>query len=321
MNLIRLQALAPGKLLYATKFGSHLYGTDTPTSDTDIVGIYKPRIQDLVLGTDQRTVVYKSNTSNSKNSADDVDVTLYSLQYFCELLRSGEVGSIDLLFSMFRKDTQLFTDSSFINQFISVSNRLVSKQSKAFVGYAFNQAAKYGIKGSRYCDLLEFDQFLSTLPDTLVISDFISLIPPLKYIHAQEVCNITYLSVQGKLHTLNLSIIELRKRVSDAISRTGNRTKLAATANGVDWKALSHAYRAITQFEELCVTDHLVFPLRNAATIKAIKLNDDPSKLDEYLTLIHNSLTSVQQLLDESTLPDKVSKSLLDNIILRTYRV
>lgn len=321
MNIAALQLLAPGTLLYATKFGSHLYGTDTASSDTDVVGIYLPPLKDVILGTDKRSVVYKSNKSDAKNTSIDVDVTLHSLQYFCELLQSGVAGSIDLLFSMYRTDTQLYADLTTINAFKSISNKLVSKQSKAFIGYALNQAAKYGIKGSHYGDLLEFNEYLNTLPNDLIIADFIATIPDLKYIQARTINDVTYLGVLGKLHTLNLPIAELRRRVLNDLSKYGNRSKAASAAGGVDWKALSHAYRAIAQFEELAETHHLVFPLADRYTIRAIKLNRDSSSLPYYLTIIHDKLTAVQALVETSTLPDSVDKSLLDSIILKAYNV
>lgn len=152
-----------GKLLYLTHFGSRLYGTNTATSDTDLKAIYLPNIESVVLGTVEDTIVYTTGDKDSKNSDEDVDITVYSLRYFLQLLVKGEVGAIDLLFSMFRKDTILFEKSTTTDYFRMNYLNLISKESKAFIGYCFNQAAKYGIKGSRYGDLLGFIDYLDQL--------------------------------------------------------------------------------------------------------------------------------------------------------------
>ena len=37
------------QIIMATRFGSHLYGTDTPASDTDIKGIFMPTKSEVLL--------------------------------------------------------------------------------------------------------------------------------------------------------------------------------------------------------------------------------------------------------------------------------
>jgi predicted nucleotidyltransferase len=65
--------------LIKLKFGSHLYGTNTPSSDLDIKGIYLPKAKDILL---QRIAPVCSfsrpKDHGEKNSADDVDQEFYS---------------------------------------------------------------------------------------------------------------------------------------------------------------------------------------------------------------------------------------------------
>ena len=301
-------------LLYLTEFGSVLYGTNTPSSDTDLKGIYLPSIKSALLDQAPETIVHNTSGKDVRNTVDDVDITLYSVTYYIDLLFKGEVGAIDILFSLFRDDTQ-HCCSPAMQIFKDNHTKLVSKQSKAFIGYCMNQAAKYGIKGSRYGELLRFADYLDTIQDdTALVSTIVNTIPELSYVNVQMVSSksqpidIPYLQVLGSLHTTNMKIHELKKRVSDKLATYGGRTILAS--QGVDWKALSHAYRVIYQFNELCKTNFIKFPLDAAPYITLIKKCNDVTLLPQHLDNIASMLATTEELVESSTLPDIIEPQL-----------
>ena len=301
-------------LLYLTEFGSVLYGTNTPSSDTDLKGIYLPSIKSALLDQAPDTIVHNTSGKDVRNTSDDVDITLYSVTYYIDLLFKGEVGAIDILFSLFRDDTQHYCSPA-MQIFKDNHIKLVSKQSKAFVGYCMNQAAKYGIKGSRYGELITFIDYLDTLADdTAPISTILATIPELSYITVQTVSSKTqpidtpYLQVLGALHADNITIAELKRRVLVKLATYGGRTILAS--QGVDWKALSHAYRVIYQFNELCKTNFIKFPLDAAPYIIQIKKCSDVSQLPEHLDNIASMLAATEELVESSTLPDIIEPQL-----------
>ena len=301
-------------LLYLTEFGSVLYGTNTPSSDTDLKGIYLPSIKSVLLDQAPGTIVHNTSSKDVRNTSDDVDITLYSVTYYIDLLFKGEVGAIDILFSLFRDDTQHYCSPA-MQIFKDNHTKLVSKQSKAFVGYCMNQAAKYGIKGSRYGELLRFADYLDTIEDdTALVSTIVNTIPELSYVNVQMVSSksqpigVPYLQVLGSLHTTNMKIHELKKRVSDKLATYGGRTILAS--QGVDWKALSHAYRVIYQFNELCKTNFIKFPLDAAPYITRIKLCNDVTLLPEHLDNIASMLAATEELVEASTLPNIIEPQL-----------
>ena len=309
-------------LLYLTEFGSVLYGTNTPSSDTDLKGIYLPSIKSALLYQAPETIVHNTSGKDVRNTSDDVDITLYSVTYYIDLLFKGEVGAIDILFSLFRDDTQHYCSPAM--QILKDNHtKLVSKQSKAFVGYCMNQAAKYGIKGSRYGELISFADYLDTLTDdTAPISTILSTIPELSYItvqlvsskthqimtHAAQPTDKSYIQVLGALHADNTTIAELKRRVLVKLATYGGRTILAS--QGVDWKALSHAYRVIYQFNELCKTNFIKFPLDAAPYITLIKLCNDVTLLPEHLDNIASMLAATEELVESSTLPDIIEPQL-----------
>jgi predicted nucleotidyltransferase len=119
------------------KFGSHLYGTDTPESDLDIKGIYLPEPRDIVLGEVKRNIsTSRPKQEGEKNNKDDVDQEFFSLKEYLKLLCEGQTVALDTLFaepnSILYKGPQfgIFT-KIYENRF-----RLISKNITAFFFYA-----------------------------------------------------------------------------------------------------------------------------------------------------------------------------------------
>jgi RNA repair pathway DNA polymerase beta family len=128
------------------KFGSHLYGTSTPESDTDYKSVYVPEARDILLQRVQECVRTggRSKQEGERNTSSDVDNECYSLQRYLQLLAEGQTGAIDMLFAPEPEITTPLWRHIQANK-----NRLLTKKSAAFVGYCRTQANKYGIKGSR----------------------------------------------------------------------------------------------------------------------------------------------------------------------------
>ena len=80
-----------------TKFGSHLYGTNTPESDTDYKGIFIPSAKAICLGNIPKSINLSSNQGAEKNSAEDIDAEIYSLHHFIHLACKGETVALDML--------------------------------------------------------------------------------------------------------------------------------------------------------------------------------------------------------------------------------
>ena len=126
-------------LLYVTKSGSKLYGTDTPASDTDYKGVYVASKEALLTKTDLDEVTSNTASHKQKNTAEDVDCTLDSLNKFFRLLNKGETGALDVLFSMFRDDTVVYADPQFLEFMKTNYSKFLSSNTKAFMGTVFNK--------------------------------------------------------------------------------------------------------------------------------------------------------------------------------------
>ena len=87
------------RILYVTKMGSHLYGTNSENSDTDVKFIFLPSEEDCLLGIAAKNININSSNDKEANTKDDVDIQGWSLQFFIDLLRKGDTNALDVLYS------------------------------------------------------------------------------------------------------------------------------------------------------------------------------------------------------------------------------
>jgi hypothetical protein len=131
-------------------FGSHVYGTNLPTSDRDFKGVFIPDAQDLVMQRASKHIRNSTKTDDSKrNTAEDVDDELFSFQTYMELIRQGQTVALDMLFTPVKYYCDDVPVSPFWQEIVDHRALLIHKGTNAFVGYTKAQAAKYGHKGDR----------------------------------------------------------------------------------------------------------------------------------------------------------------------------
>ena len=133
--------MAVKNLVYKIRAGSSLYGTVTPESDRDYVGIFIPD-KDYVMGTircDQVVLNEKVSDGNC-NTKDDTDCTLYSLPKFFKLARDNNPNIVEIFFA--NHTATLFCNE--FGQMIKDNYRLfISKKAyHSFKGYAYSQRMK-----------------------------------------------------------------------------------------------------------------------------------------------------------------------------------
>ena len=315
------------KILYLSFFGSKLYGTDTEKSDTDLKGIFLPSKDSCFMLNAVKQ--YTSESKEVQNTKDDIDVTLYSVQYFLELLSTGDTGAMDLFFSIYSSKTIIHQEPEFVELLKINKPYLVTKNPAAFFGYVMGQVSSYGIRGSRYGDLLklrksieEFKNIQWEMPTH--IEEYVNSVyytkEEFKYVTIVEKPEHKYLSVCGKLYPFNRLLNLLIPDVDKLIEGYGERAKKANRNGGIDWKAVSHAYRVILQLTELCETGTITFPLSYALQVKKIKLCKYDYKLSLILDDIADNITIVESLLSASTLPERVDSDVIKCIVTLLYK-
>ena len=317
------------KTIFSCRFGSHLYGTDTPTSDIDIKSIHLPSAYDILMQKDKGSISTKrSKGDGEKNYAGEIDKESYSLRNYLKLISEGQTVSLDMLFADKRSITQTSWEWECIQ---SHREYLISKKSEAFIGYCMQQAKKYGIKGSRVDAVRKTLDFLKSLDDGhyYKLGDFTTAIDVFTFKQNNEFITIVdqvrflggivrFLEVCGRKLSYTATLknaIEVLQRLFDEY---GTRALMAETNQGVDWKALSHAVRIAEQAIELFQTGHIIFPRPNAMKLLAIKKGE--VNYAQVAEEIEDLFVQVKEASEKSTLPTKVDQKWIDEFVYGVYR-
>ena len=269
------------RLLFLTLFGATLYGTELPgKSDLDVRGVFLPGPAALAKGKGLRGLHFSTGQGPAKNAAHDVDLDLCPVQqWLLRLLPAGDIGGLDLLFAPSHAACVLYQDPC-LNAVFAAPLRLINVPgSRGYAEYALKQAKKYGIKGSRagalkltqawlkaHCPHPGPQERLGHYLPALVAACADPVHCALKQLPDEQ-----YLQLGGKLHAASTPMPEFVRRVDAHLKPLAARLAAAEKNQGLDFKALSHALRALGQMRELLGEGRIVFPLRNRAEIMAIK--------------------------------------------------
>ena len=318
------------RVVYVTKYGSKLFGTDNINSDTDYKGIYIPNKKSVLLKRDIEHYNFNSN-AQSKNSKDDIDLQLFSIYKWFSLLKKGETGAIDILFSLFREDTQVYNNQEFTRVIRENYRKFYNKNLHAFLGYCVGQSKVYNVRGERFNELHLFVDYFNTLAKEQGAKKLESIYPKIealfrahKYKYIQFVEAPTsrgsgepkegiYVEVLGKRFLGTVTIKYFSEKITEMEEQFGNRAR--ASAKGVDFKALSHAVRVIDEVEELIDEAFITFPLKNRVYITSVK--EGREALEDVMDYIDKKLTVVQEKLENSLLPERSDENYMDRLLLR----
>jgi len=320
------------------KFGSHLYGTNTPESDLDIKGIYIPELRDIVLGKVKKTIQTKrSKAEGERNTKDDVDVEIFSLCRFLELLAEGQTVALDLLFANAENIIDVTDLGSYVMYEIDANrDKILTKNVNAFVGYARQQAAKYGIKGSRMDAVKRTVALLETLPirdklflheeaihklvvecESLISLEKTALVEVVMIPGPDKVTLMPHLHVCGRKVPFGSTVKFARDVFGRILQGYGDRAHKASVAGGIDWKALSHAVRVNNEALELLETGKITFPRPDREVLLKIKNKELP--YDEVANMIEEGLAKLYEAQEKSTLRDEPDYEWIENFIYQIY--
>ena len=304
-------------------FGSQLYGTSNENSDKDFKGIFMPSKEQIFLGKIPKSLSESTKKDiNFKNTADDIDTEMYSLQYFIHLACEGETVALDMLHA---PENMLVESSSIWKELVQQRHFFYTKNLKAFVGYARRQASKYGIKGSRLNDAKRVLNYINSVSPGGLKSMFIklqnvwSLLPEGEHIfkHPPDVGGIRMYEVCGRKIGETASLEYLSSVVTNFYNNYGARAKEAAENKGVDWKAVSHALRAAYQVKQILVQKTVIFPLPEAEYLRKVK----EGKLhyqNEVAPMLDKLIEEVEELSLKSDLPPGVDRKYWDKWLVST---
>jgi len=302
----------PGcEVIFLTKFGSQLYGTDTPESDLDIKGVFIPSKSMMYLGEVPKSI--QTPSTKGKNTKDDVDIQLYSIQYFFKLAKAGDTNALDMLHSSGPSVLQ----SSLVWEDIHDNRRMFyTKNLKAFIGYAKKQANVYGIKGERLDSIDKCINLLNQYFSSDKLMVFWDSLPQdnySKYIGKNQ-NGIQQYMICGKILQETMTVDYAFDILNRYRSQYGDRALVNQKNSGVDWKAISHALRAAFEVWELLTYEDIKFPLKVAPYLLEVK--QGKRDYSEVMDHLEDVLEDIDYLTITSKFPDVVDSEACDLLLL-----
>jgi predicted nucleotidyltransferase len=313
------------KTLVKMKFGSQLYGTNTPQSDTDIKAVHIADVNDILLNRVTPVINYSETTKKEgeKNSSEDVDFESYELNKYVALLCQGQTVAIDMLFAPREYWLEYTPEWELL-----VHNRelFLTKKAQSFIGYCRTQANKYGIKGSRVAAARKAVSFFHLLEESFLgqtkmkdvwqnVETFVKLGDSefIQIIEDNE-NNEFLLSVCNRKIQSGIRLKDAAKVYYRLFDEYGERSLQAENNEGIDWKALSHAVRIGQQAVELFTTGKVLFPRPNATELLEIK--QGKWEYNVVATMIENLLEDVEKEAENSSFPSDVDQVTIEVLIL-----
>ena len=296
------------------KFGSHLYGTQTEKSDTDYKGVFLPPLKELVL--QEVSKVWLDNTkknSNTKNNPSDIDSEIYSLHYFLQLAYEGQTVALDMIHCPASLIVE-GADNEHWRFIVDHRSKFYTKNLRSYIGYCRTQAAKYGVKGSRLKAAEDMIYWLALLSDpTRTLASVWQDIPTGEHIIKTEIPEATQedkraLEICNRKFMATTPVRVVIDCIHKFYNNYGDRAKQAKENLGIDWKALSHAFRAGLQLKEIYETGDLEYPLKDAVFLRDIKQGKYHYQNDGIGEKLDNLINAVEKLADESRFPDRVDR-------------
>ena len=310
------------------RVGSHLYGTDTPASDLDAQRVVVPDARAILLG---RGINSHGGLFGPKTPGTE-DATTHTLARFVAMVLEGQAIAVELLFAPDR--FHLVEPAPLFRRIQEARGVLIPRTLAAFVGYCRRQAATYGVKGDRLRateaarDLLaqaierhgrqgRVGQILAEEGHLPLLQAFPDAISTDALLQADGRV-LAALVVCGRKMPERLALADAHDLVSTLLAGYGKRAQAAATAQGVDWKALSHAVRIGSQALELLSTGHLTLPRPDAEHLRAIKTGQ--ADAEAVRAEIDDLLKQVEAAQATSVLPETPDRVLAEQIVLDAHR-
>ncbi len=313
---------------FLMQFGSHVYGTNLPTSDHDYKGIFIPTSREIILGTTKNTINHSTKPAGQlKNTAQDTDTEYFSLKQYMKLLLEGQTVALTMLFA---PEQHILETSPIYEEIVNNKDRFLHKGVSAFAGYCRTQANKYGIKGSRvaaaryameYFDIARHYNFGTPPKLKDIWEDIVEKFTGLEHcefpVALSFMTPVRMLSVCDRKVQEHITVKEAHKIYSHVFNEYGQRALQAEKQENIDWKALMHAVRVCGEAIELLSTHHITYPRPEASLLLQIRKGELPYQ--QVAELIEEGLIELEDVQSASTLPEKPDYQFAEDLVYDVY--
>jgi len=283
-----------GKIL-EYRVGSHLYGTNTATSDEDFSGVFVAP-EEYYLGlnaVEEVDLSVVSKNKDGKNNADAVDRKLYEFRKFVRLSLENNPNVLEQLFV---NEPNVLFANDFGKKLLKEKHTFLHKGLKQkFCGYAFSQKKKMIIRTDKFYELENAREWLEDFKN------------PKMYLVEVKEKNLPFMVFKEKhaqIGDLNFELTRqlgwIEKKIKERLDKVGNRKELYLS-KGYDVKFGSHLIRLLLEGAELLSTGTLNFPLKDKQLLLDIK--EGKWKMIEVLNYSDQLEKEIEGICEKSPLP------------------
>lgn len=313
-------------------FGSWVYGTNVETSDKDYKQVFMPNARDIILGNTKDAFNHTTKQDlTAKNSAVDEEVEYFSLKKYMNLLLEGQTVAIDML----------FTPEEFYIGPVAPAWRYVQDNKHLwlhsgilkFLGYARQQANKYGIRGSRVAASRAAVEFFTEMIKIYSAKTKLREVwPAIDVFNARglehvAIVNESMKNQPGKQYRMlevcnrkvqeGTTLEEALKVFTRVFDEYGARALQAENNENVDWKATMHAIRIVSQAKELLLTGKITFPRPDAEYLLEVRRGLRPYA--EVAKRIEDGMDELVIVQQESILPPEPNIAMKEEFLYQAY--
>lgn len=313
------RTLAEKNKILVVKTGSHMYGTNTPTSDEDFVGIFMPS-EEYVYGFKKMEEVdmsVKDKDENGRNTKEAVDIKYYEFRKFVKLAMENNPNILEILFA---PPQNIVYINEFGTELIEMRERFPYQGAKQkFLGYAFSQKHKMFIKKDNYFDLLKAKEFLASKVGSFSLWEVEGDMDKSVFVkQLNKLSGKTDFYQVGDINLMpGLTVKNALGVIEERLEKVGNREELYLK-HAYDTKFAMHLVRLMMEGMQLLTYGQLEFPFKEDAlsTLKEIRAG-------------HFSIEFIIQLANEmerkiegitSPLPEKPRYEEIEAYVIQTIK-
>lgn len=315
--------------IFRTLAGSRLYGTHTDKSDHDYKAVHLPTKRQILLGKRDLVLNQSTGSQDSRNGADDVDVESFELQRFLKLASDMQTNPVEMLF-VTGKGTKVGDSvqresryGGFWWEITENRDKILSRNTKAFVGYCKGQAVRYSMRGKRLdtfvavCETFKAKSGMKVAAWT--VAEELSQIDGVQIVPKPQPGGgfIDYLDVYGRQVPMTATCEEALKVYSKPVQEAGDRAKNARDAGGMDCKALYHAVRIADEGISLFRDGLIEFPCQNRPFLMKIRAGE--VHIDEILDVFDEKIGVLEAIGENSPLAEKPDYAWMDDFVANAY--
>lgn len=285
--------------------GSNFFDLQSKKSDLDFKGIYLPSPEKFYKNKDLFKVIsYNTNTKNTKNTNEDIDLSLVPLPFFFELLKKGDFNMIELLNTP--KDKILLT-TNLMDDIFKIKEKLLLRNIKTFIGFFNKEYTKYSINIHHHKHRVDFVNFLNSLnlDNGIRLKNHWDSI--VKYsLNKNNGLNITKSKTgsNNEHPTIEIGLRKFQwgskisyvtKELAKSIKEAGNRQK-NIVEKGQDLKGLYHCLRLLYEGEDLLTKGNIEIPISKKRHDLLYKIKNNKIEENEASKIVMEQLKKVQSI-------------------------